>query len=76
MLVGEGVEGGWGAGGRCVTIRRQAGVRRSVTWFFSQQQYGRGLRFELRHKDEENYTENEGRGQEEADLTSAQGFCV
>lgn len=53
-----------------MTIRRQAGVRRSVTcffFFFSQQQYGRGgLRFELLHKDEENYTENEGRGREEA----------
>lgn len=53
-------------GGGVVTIRRQAGVRRSVTSFFSPPAaVCKGLRFELHHKEEGNYIEKVGGGSEE-----------
>lgn len=51
--------------GGAVCDHTEAGWSKAIRdlFFFPQQQYGRGLRFELRHKDEENYTERgEGAG--------------
>lgn len=65
-LVGEGV---WGGG----TIRRQAGVRRSVTsFFFPPAALCKELRFELNHTEEGKYTEREdfGKGKKNRKLTS------
>lgn len=51
-------------GGGVVTIRRQAGVRRSVTSFFFPAAVWKGLRFELRHKEEGTLHRKRRRGQE------------